>query len=89
VRCEFGVLGETIARLDGRRIELGPARQRAVLIGERNEALTVWREAHRICLAKGHPALADVERLLASAEPSEPYDEPASTSRSLRANASG
>jgi DNA-binding SARP family transcriptional activator len=46
------------------RIELG---KQLSAIGENDEAIAVWQEAHRICVASGHPGVDEVERLLMSA----------------------
>jgi tetratricopeptide (TPR) repeat protein len=45
------------------RIALG---EQLSVIGERAEAIDIWREAHRISVAAEHPAVVEIERLLAS-----------------------
>jgi hypothetical protein len=45
------------------RIALG---KQLSVIGERAEAIDVWREAHRIGVAVEDPAVVEIERLLAA-----------------------
>jgi hypothetical protein len=68
MRIEFGLLGETWARLDGHEIDLGPVRQRsvlAVLLAEANRIVPLDQLIDRVWgEARPHTAVATMRTYL-------------------------